>query len=82
LHCSASHGLSVWVYQGADWYVLDERGPRVEYESNVCQCEPSVIKDFDGVETGVTKIVGVSDDFDAVRRRECRRAAPNLASRS
>jgi hydroxymethylpyrimidine pyrophosphatase-like HAD family hydrolase len=24
-----------------------------------------VIKDFDGVETGVTKIVGVSDDFEA-----------------
>jgi hypothetical protein len=61
----ASHGLSVWVYQGADWYVLDARGPRVEYETSVCQCEPSVIKDFDGVETGVTKIVGVSDDFEA-----------------
>ena len=57
-----AHGLSVWVYQGPDWYVLDADSPHVEHEAQVCECEPEVIKSFDSVETGVTKIVGVSDD--------------------
>ncbi len=61
----SSHGLSVWLYQGADWYVLDMDGPHVAHESLTCQCEPSVLKNFDEVETGVAKIVGVSDDSDA-----------------
>lgn len=60
-----AHGLSVWVYQGADWYVLDEDSSHVEHEAQVCQCDPEVIERFEGVETGVTKIVGVSDDADA-----------------
>jgi Cof subfamily protein (haloacid dehalogenase superfamily) len=57
-----AHGLSVWVYQGPDWYLLDKHGAHVEHESQVCQYEPEVISSFDTVETGVTKIVGVSDD--------------------
>lgn len=57
-----SHGLSVWVYQGADWYVLDMDGPHVARESKTCQCEPAVVRNFTHVETGVAKIVGVSDD--------------------
>ena len=57
-----SHGLSVWVFQGADWYVLDMNGPHVARESKTCQCEPAVVGNFTHVETGVAKIVGVSDD--------------------
>lgn len=57
-----SHQMSVWVYQGADWYVLDDTGPHVEHEAKTCECEPMVITNFSGVETGVTKIVGVNDD--------------------
>jgi Cof subfamily protein (haloacid dehalogenase superfamily) len=57
-----SHQMSVWVYQGADWYVLDNGGPHVAHEAKTCECEPTVIASFSGVETGVTKIVGVSDD--------------------
>lgn len=57
-----AHGLSVWVYQGPDWYVLDEDSAHVAHESQVCQCQPAVIKDYTSVESGVTKIVGVSDD--------------------
>jgi Cof subfamily protein (haloacid dehalogenase superfamily) len=57
-----SHGLSVWVYQGADWYVLDMDGPHVKRESKTCQCEPAIVKNFNHVETNVAKIVGVSDD--------------------
>lgn len=57
-----AHGLSVWVYQGPDWYVLDAQSAHVEHEAQVCEFEPTVITSFDGVETGVTKIVGISDD--------------------
>ena len=60
-----THGLSVWLYQGADWYVLDMQGPHVARESKTCQCEPTMLKNFEGVETGVAKIVGVSDDSEA-----------------
>jgi hypothetical protein len=60
-----AHGLSVWVYQGPDWYVLDANSAHAEHEAQVCECEPAVIKNFAGVETGVTKIVGVSDDETA-----------------
>lgn len=61
-----SHAMSVWVYQGPDWYVLDPAGPHVEHESRTCQCAPDVRADFRGLVTGITKIVGVSDDADAV----------------
>jgi Cof subfamily protein (haloacid dehalogenase superfamily) len=57
-----AHQMSVWVYQGADWYVLDNHGPHVEHEAKTCEYDPTVIATFSGVETGVTKIVGVSDD--------------------
>jgi Cof subfamily protein (haloacid dehalogenase superfamily) len=57
-----AHQMSVWVYQGADWYVLDNSGPHVQHEARTCECEPTVITNFSGVETGVTKIVGVNDD--------------------
>jgi Cof subfamily protein (haloacid dehalogenase superfamily) len=58
--------LSVWVYQGSDWYVRDPNGPHVARESHTVQFEPTVIDGFDAIGRGVAKIVGVSDDFDAV----------------
>jgi hypothetical protein len=60
-----AHELSVWVYQDADWYVLDPDEPHVDHEAKTCECEPTVVANFDGVETSVTKIVGVSDDSRA-----------------
>jgi len=61
-----SHELSVWVYQGADWLVRDSEGPHVAHESNTDQFAPKVVRSFEGVESGVAKIVGVSDDHDAI----------------
>src|SRR5262245_39179770 len=29
----AAHGMSVWVYRGADWFVQDPQGPHVARES-------------------------------------------------
>jgi Cof subfamily protein (haloacid dehalogenase superfamily) len=59
-----SRGLSVWVYQGTDWFVLDMDGPHVAHESDVCQFKPSQLESFDGVRGDIVKIVGVSDDTE------------------
>jgi Cof subfamily protein (haloacid dehalogenase superfamily) len=61
-----SNELSVWVYQGADWLVRDPEGPHVEREAHTVQFSPKVVESFDGATTGVAKIVGVSDDHNAV----------------
>jgi Cof subfamily protein (haloacid dehalogenase superfamily) len=63
-----SFALGVWVYRGADWYVLDPRGTHVDHESQTVGFAPSVLESFAGIGAGVVKIVGTSDDFDAVER--------------
>jgi len=65
-----SSGLSVWVYRGADWFVRDPEGPHVAREAHTVQFEPTVVDSFDGIDRRVAKIVGVSDDFDAVAGAE------------
>jgi Cof subfamily protein (haloacid dehalogenase superfamily) len=59
-------GLVVWAYRGNDWYVRDQDGLRVDRESHTLQFAPTVVEDFDTLGPGVAKIVGVSDDLDAV----------------
>jgi hypothetical protein len=61
-----SFALSVWVYLGADWLVRDPSGPHVARESHTVQFEPTVVDSFDDLDRGVAKIVGVSDDHEAV----------------
>ena len=61
----AAYDLSVWVYQGSDWFVLDRDGEHVDREAWICGCEPTILADFRGVNGGVLKIVGVSDDAAA-----------------
>jgi Cof subfamily protein (haloacid dehalogenase superfamily) len=63
-----SSGLDVWVYQGADWYVPDPNGPHVARESATVQFGPKVMTSLDGLTSDVAKLVGVSDDVDAVAR--------------
>ncbi len=65
-----SFGLGVWVYRGADWYVLDSKGPHVDREQWTVKFDPTVVPSFDGLTDDVAKIVGVSDDLDAVARAE------------
>ncbi len=63
-----SHGLDVWLYRGADWLVLDPQGPHVDRESKTVGFDPTPIASFDTVHDNVAKIVGVSDDYDAVQK--------------
>lgn len=65
---NASFGLDTWVYRGADWYVPDPKGAHVARETATVRFEPKVMASIDGLTTDVTKLVGVSDDLDAVAR--------------
>ncbi len=61
-----SFELDVWLYRGADWFVRDPDGPHVEHEAQTVQFAPSVVEEYDGLLTGIAKIVGVSDDHSVV----------------
>jgi Cof subfamily protein (haloacid dehalogenase superfamily) len=65
---NASFGLDTWVYRGADWYIPDPDGAHVARESATVRFTPKVMAGLDGLTTGVAKLVGVSDDLDAVAR--------------
>src|SRR6266567_2756891 len=63
-----SFGLDTWVYRGPDWYVPDPHGSHVARESSTVRFEPKVRASLDGLTSDVAKLVGVSDDLDAVAR--------------
>jgi len=65
----SSFELDVWIYSGADWYVPKAEGPHVARESWTVKFEPKVMSDgVHGLTGSVAKLVGVSDDHDAVDR--------------
>ena len=65
----SSFNLDVWVYRGADWYVPKADGPHVAREAWTVKFEPKVMTDgLNGLSDNVAKLVGVSDDTDAVER--------------
>jgi len=64
----ADYALDVWVYRDADWYVPDPAGAHVAREAATVRFEPKVMTSLDGLTGRVAKIVGVSDDLDAVAR--------------
>src|SRR6476660_2880144 len=59
-------GLDVWLYRGADWLVRDAGAPHIRKEADTVRFEPTVVESFEGIADGVVKIVGISDDLDAV----------------
>jgi Cof subfamily protein (haloacid dehalogenase superfamily) len=65
----SSFKLDVWLYSGADWYVPKPDGPHVAREAWTVKFEPQIMKDgLNGLTSSVAKLVGVSDDTDAVDR--------------
>jgi Cof subfamily protein (haloacid dehalogenase superfamily) len=61
------HGVDVWVYRGADWFVRDPKGPHVAREAWTVKFDPTPIDSYTSVSDGVAKIVGVSDNHDTVQ---------------
>ena len=62
-------GLAPWAYSGPDWFVLDADTDHVRKHQSAVKFPPTVVSSFDGVD-GFAKIVGVSNDFDAVLQAE------------
>jgi Cof subfamily protein (haloacid dehalogenase superfamily) len=64
-----SFSLDVWLYSGADWWVPKADGPHVDREAWTVKFEPKIMKDgVNGLTKDVAKLVGVSDDHDAVAK--------------
>lgn len=68
LELMESEGLDTWIYRGNDWLVRRRNAPHVDREAWTVKFEPLVVDSFDGLHGGVVKIVGISDDHDAVRK--------------
>lgn len=64
------HGLDTWIYRGTEWFVRDRHGPHVDREEWTVKFPPVVVPDFNGLTNDVAKLVGVSDDLEAVCKCE------------
>ena len=59
-------GLDAWLYAGNDWLVHKEDAPHVAREQRTVQFAPQVVADYSDRYGDTVKIVGVSDDHDAI----------------
>jgi Cof subfamily protein (haloacid dehalogenase superfamily) len=65
-----NHQLDVWLYTEKDWFIRDPQAYRVDREQKTVQFPPRITATFNGLSDRVAKIVGVSENFDAVARCE------------
>jgi Cof subfamily protein (haloacid dehalogenase superfamily) len=64
------HGLDVWIYRGADWFVRDVNAPHVDRERRTVCFAPTVTPDFADLHQRIVKVVGVGEDLPVVARCE------------
>lgn len=64
------HGLDAWVYRGNDWLITKADAPHAAREAWTVKFKPTIVPDVGEKLDQVAKIVGVSDDFEKVRRCE------------
>ena len=64
------HKLDAWIYTDLTWYVRDVKAPHVAREQWTVKFEPVITNDLASLVDRVAKVVGVSDDLDAVQRCE------------
>ena len=64
------HQLDAWIYTDKDWFVRDVNAPHVAREQWTVKFAPVVVASFDDLLENVAKVVGVSDDLEAVQRCE------------
>jgi len=64
------HGVQVWIFSGEDWLLRDSEGAYVELEARTVQFRPDRVAEFGAALDRVTKIVGVSADFERLARCE------------
>jgi Cof subfamily protein (haloacid dehalogenase superfamily) len=64
------HKLAAWIYRGTDWFVHELHGSHVDREEWTVKFSPVVVPSYEGKLDDVAKVVGVSDDLEAVARCE------------
>jgi Cof subfamily protein (haloacid dehalogenase superfamily) len=64
------HKLDAWIYTDLVWYVRELKAPHVDREEWTVKFAPVVTKDLESLVDRVAKVVGVSDDLEAVQRCE------------
>jgi len=64
------HGLDVWAFVGTEWWVTNLHGPHTDGHRKLLGREPRLMASMLAKCTEAAKVVGVSDDFDAVARCE------------
>jgi Cof subfamily protein (haloacid dehalogenase superfamily) len=64
------HKLDLWVFTCTDWYVSNPAGAHVQHHEELMGCQATPLRAYDVSPFQVLKLVGVSDDFDAVKRAE------------
>lgn len=67
----SDHGLDAWLYTGDDWFIHKGDAPHVARETWTVKFDAKVVAAFADADLDkAVKIVGVSDDLDAVARAE------------
>jgi Cof subfamily protein (haloacid dehalogenase superfamily) len=64
------HKLDAWIYTDTTWFVRDVNAAHVAREQWTVKFAPEVTNDLPGLVDRVAKVVGVSDDLEAVARCE------------
>jgi Cof subfamily protein (haloacid dehalogenase superfamily) len=64
------HNLAAWIYRGTDWFVHERHGAHVDREEWTVKFPPIVVASYEDKMDDVAKVVGVSDDLDAVAKCE------------
>jgi Cof subfamily protein (haloacid dehalogenase superfamily) len=64
------HNLDVWIYTDTTWFVREINAPHVAREQWTVKFAPEVTLGLTAIVDRVAKVVGVSDDYDAVARCE------------
>jgi Cof subfamily protein (haloacid dehalogenase superfamily) len=70
LELIGGHGLDAWVYRGNDWLIGKADAPHVAREAWTVKFDPKVVSDVGAALDQVSKVVGVSDNYDLVKRCE------------
>src|SRR5438046_9061831 len=65
-----AHGLDTWIYRGTNWFVRQRHGPHVDREEWTVKFPPTVVSNFEDLTNDVAKLVGVSDELEAVHECE------------
>ena len=78
----AKNKMDAWLYTATDWYIPHAKGSHVERETWTVKFSAKVEPDLQKYADKAVKIVGVSDDADAIRKctEECQQALKGRAS--